>query len=135
MAGGHAGRTVNAKGIVMKMKRAAFAALTALCLVGLMLVDAMAQSPSPRNAPAPAQASPARVEFIDIRWDGVDRLCVVFPDGRVDFIGKELKSVQRPDDTDRRAFYMTLALNRMAAQGYEFVAMISDEILMKRTVR
>ena len=75
------------------------------------------------------------VEFIDIRWDGVDRMCIVYPDGHADFIGRELKGMPRPDDVDRRAFYMTLALNRMAAQGFEFVGIISDEIIMKRTVR
>jgi hypothetical protein len=29
---------------------------------------------------------------------------------------------------------MTLAMNKMAAQGYEFVGMISDEIVMKRRI-
>jgi hypothetical protein len=62
-------------------------------------------------------------------------MCVVYPDGRVDFVGKALEaSTQRPDDANKRAFYMTIEMNKLAAQGYEFVAMISDEILMKRAV-
>jgi len=106
----------------MTMKFLGLASLTAMSLVGFAPVDAM------------AQAASAKVEFIDIRWDGVDRMCVVYPDGRVNFFGKEL-SVKAPDDVNKRAFYLTLEMNRMAAEGYEFVAMISDEILMKRTVR
>jgi hypothetical protein len=105
----------------MKSKLMGLAALTALSLIGL--------------APVPAMAQAAKVEYIDIRWDGVDRMCVVYADGRVEFFGKDLKDVPRPDDANKRAFYMTLEMNRLAAQGYEFVAMISDEILMKRTVK
>jgi hypothetical protein len=92
-----------------------------LCAAALQAVPAMAQ-------PAP------KVEYIDIRWDGIDRMCVVFPDGRVQFVAAELKGFSRPDDADRRAFYMTIEMNRMAAQGYEFAGMISDEIIMKRTI-
>ena len=76
--------------------------------------------------------SAAGFEYIDIRWDGTDRMCIVYPDGRVDFVGKELEKVPRPDDANKRAFYMTLAVNKMATQGYEVVGMVSDEILMRR---
>jgi hypothetical protein len=98
--------------------------------------SAMAQSSATHKpAAAPPAPLPPKVEFIDLRWDGVDHMCVVFPDGHIDFVGKELKAIPRPDDVDRRAFYMTIELNRLTAQGYEFVAMISDEIIMKRVVR
>ena len=75
-----------------------------------------------------------KVEYLDIRWDGTDRMCIVFPDGHVDFVGHELERVIRPDDANKRAFYMTLAMNKMAAQGWELASMISDEIVMKRAV-
>ena len=110
-----------------------FFATAALCLLALAPA-AMAQSPASRPA-APAAAPAAKTEFIDIRWDNVDRMCVIYPDGRVDFFGKDLKDIPRPDDANKRAFYLTIEMNRLAAQGYEFVAMISDEIIMKRTVR
>jgi hypothetical protein len=80
----------------------------------------------------PAAAQDTHYEYIDIRWDGTDRMCVVYGDGRVDFVGKELEKVPRPDDANKRAFYMTLEVNKMAALGYEFVSMISDEIVMRR---
>lgn len=106
----------------MNARLVTLAVLTATCLVGLAQISASAEDRS------------AKVEFIDIRWDGVDRMCVVYPDGRVDFFGKDLKDIPRPDDANKRAFYLTIEMNRMAAQGYEFVSMISDEIVMKRTV-
>jgi hypothetical protein len=107
----------------MKGRLVGLAALTAIAAGGFALVHAMAQAPA------------SKVEFIDIRWDGVERMCVVYPDGRVVFFGQELKDIPRPEDANKRAFYLTLEMNRMAAQGYEFVSMISDEIIMKRTVR
>jgi hypothetical protein len=105
----------------MKGKFVGLAALAAVFSAGLMPVGAMAQGAT-------------KVEFIDIRWDGVDKMCVIYPDGHVRFFGAELKDIPRPDETNKRAFYLTIEMNRMVAQGYEFVAMISDEILMKRTV-
>lgn len=111
----------------MKSTVVAFAALAALSLSGLASSEAAAQA---QLAP-----SPGKTEFIDIRWDGTRRMCVVYPDGHVNFFYQELKNIEKPDDANDRAFYLTLEMNRMAAQGYEFVAMISDEIVMKRVVR
>ena len=94
-------------------------------IVGLSLLAAtpLAQSQSPQ------------VEYIDIRWDGVDRMCIVYPDGRVEFLADQLKPIPRPDEANKRAFYMTIAMGRMAAKGYELAGFISDEIIMKRTLR
>ena len=113
----------------MKANIVAWSALAA-ALIGLARGDMPAA-----QAQAPAPLSALHTEFIDIRWDGTSRMCVVYPDGKVEFFYPELKDIPRPDDADKRAFYMTLKMNRMARQGYEFVAMISDEIIMKRTVR
>jgi len=104
----------------MKLNLAVFSGLLALSLSG----------------PALAQDAGAKFDYIDIRWDGTDRMCVVYPDGHVDFVGKALEATMpRPDDANKRAFYMTIEMNRMAKQGYEFTSMISDEIVMRRAVR
>lgn len=84
--------------------------------------------------PAKAQDTTQKYEYITIRWDGVDRMCVMMAEGKVMFVGDEMKSIPRPDDADKRAFYMTIEMNRMAKLGYEFVGLISDEIVMKRAV-
>jgi hypothetical protein len=106
----------------MKKQIVVTAVLAALVLVGVAQVNPMAQTRS------------AKVEYIDIRWDGVDRMCVIYPDGRVVFFNAELKDIPRPDDANKRAFYLTIEMNRLAAQGYEFAGGWSDEIIMKRTV-
>jgi hypothetical protein len=98
----------------MKSSLVGWIAVAAVSLVGMARSDATAQA----QAQAPAQ----RTEYIDIRWDNVDRMCVVYPDGKVEFFYPELKDIPRPDDANKRAFYLTLKMNRMAAQGYEFVA-------------
>jgi len=117
----------------MTAKLTALAAFAALCLAGAASAQAQSQAQRP-SAPPPPRAEPMKAEYIDLRWDGVDRMCVVYPDGHVDFVGKDLKSIQRPDDADKRAFYMTIALNRLVAAGYQPVFMISDEILLTRQV-
>jgi len=98
------------------------AALAVLVVVGAVQVHPL------------AQAHPPKVEYIDIRWDGGDRMCVVYPDGRVVFFSEELKGIPRPENADKRAVYFTIEMNRLAAQGYEFVGGWSDEIIMKRAV-
>jgi ABC-type sugar transport system substrate-binding protein len=106
----------------MKKQIVVTAALAALVLVGAAQVNPMAQTRS------------GKVEYIDIRWDGGDRMCVIYPDGRVVFFAAELKDIPRPEDANKRAFYLTIEMNRLAAQGYEFAGGWSDEIIMKRTV-
>lgn len=104
----------------------------------LLTLAALAAIGVTNSAPLPAGAQTAapKVEFIDIRWDNTDRMCVIYADGHVEFVGKALEaSTQSPDEANKRAFYMTVEMNKLAAQGYEFIAMISDEIIMKRVVR
>jgi hypothetical protein len=106
----------------MKKQIVVTAGLAGLVLVGAAQVNPMAQTRS------------AKVEYIDIRWDGGDRMCVIYPDGRVVFFAPELKDIPRPEEANKRAFYLTIEMNRLAAQGYEFVGGWPDEIIMKRAV-
>ena len=78
------------------------------------------------------QAATTAIEYVTIRWAGKDYLHVVRPGGGVEFIGQELKKVGRPERADDRAFYMNLAMNWMAKEGYEFAGMTHDEIVMER---
>ena len=45
-----------------------------------------------------------------------------------------LTKFQRPDRVDDLAFYMSIAMNAMAKEGYDFAGMTNDEIVMKRPV-
>jgi hypothetical protein len=108
------------------------AGLTALAVAVFLVATVPAQAQAQAQAQAPMRA-PA-VEYIDIRWDGVEKLCVIYGDGRVEFLGEELKNIPRPDRVNGRAYYMTMAMQRMAARGYEVVAAFSDEIIMKKAM-
>jgi hypothetical protein len=83
------------------------------------------------NAP-----TPARFEYITIRWGGRENTQLIGPKGKVEFIGAKLFSVPKRDRVDERAFYMNLALNTIAKDGYEMAAIINpDEIIVRRLAR
>jgi hypothetical protein len=77
--------------------------------------------------------TPGAYEYVTIRWAGKDNTHVIRPGGQVEFIGMELRKLPKPDRADDRAFYMNLAMNGLTKEGYEFVGMTSDEIVMKRS--
>ncbi|HZR16188.1 MAG TPA: hypothetical protein VFE51_02575 [Verrucomicrobiae bacterium] len=45
-------------------------------------------------------------EYATIRWAGKENTHIVRPGGQVEFIGMELRKLQKPDRADDRAFYM-----------------------------
>ncbi|PWU13105.1 MAG: hypothetical protein C5B50_20090 [Verrucomicrobia bacterium] len=73
-------------------------------------------------------------EFATIRWGGRDNTHIVRPNGRVEFVGTLWSKVKRPDRTDERSFYMNVAMNALAHEGFEFAGMTSDEIIMRRPI-
>jgi hypothetical protein len=75
-----------------------------------------------------------RYEHATIRWKGEDDTHLVRPNGQVEFLGALLRRVQRPDKTDSQAFFMNIALNAIAQEGFELVAMSSDEMVLRRPV-
>jgi len=75
-----------------------------------------------------------RYEYATIRWAGKENTHIVRRGGEVEFIGHELRKAQKPDRTDDRAYYMNLAMNGLAKEGYEFAGMTNDEIVMKRRI-
>ena len=84
---------------------------------------------------APSRASEtvvARMEYITLRWDGRDNTHVIRPGGAVECLGPKFKAIKKPDRTDDRSFFMNLALNALAQQGYELVAMTPDDYILRR---
>ena len=76
-----------------------------------------------------------KYEFVTIRWAGRENTHLIRSNGKVEFLRSILTSATRPDRTDEHAFYMTLAMNAAAKEGYEFAGMTNDEIVMRRTVQ
>ena len=75
-----------------------------------------------------------RYEFATIRWAGRENTHVIRPNSQVEFLGPLLNKVQRPDRADERSFYMAVAMNAVAKEGFEVACMTPDEIVMKRPV-
>ena len=74
-------------------------------------------------------------EYATIRWAGRENTHVIRPSGNVEFIGTQLTKVKKPDRADDRSFYMNIALNALAKEGYELVAMTPDDYILKRRRR
>jgi hypothetical protein len=79
-------------------------------------------------------APPAAPEYVVIQWDGERKTQVIWPDGHVDFVASLLPGVTKPgDDVHQRGYIMTMLINKIAKQGYEYVGMASgEEIVMKK---
>ena len=73
-------------------------------------------------------------EYATICWGGRENTYLIRPNGKVEMLGSLLNKVQRPDRAGDRSFYMNVAMNAVAKEGYEFAGMTTDEIVMKRPV-
>lgn len=98
------------------MKKACTSFVVAFCLSGGLLAN-----------------EPIKHEYATIRWGGRDNTCIIRPNGKAEFIGSKLFNIKRPDRLDERAFYLSLTMNALGKEGYEFAGAINnDEIIMKR---
>ena len=69
-----------------------------------------------------------------IHWDGRENTHVIRPNGKVEFLGKVLAAVTRPGRTDERSFYLNMAMNALAKEGYEFAGRTENDIVMRRAM-
>ena len=76
-----------------------------------------------------------KYEYVTILWGGRDNTHLIRSNGKVEMLGTLLNRVTRPDRVDDRAFYMNIAMNSVAKEGYELAGMTSDEIVMKRATQ
>jgi hypothetical protein len=108
----------------MKPKIAA-AAAGLLLLIGIIFHLA-----SPMFAQAAEKAE--RSEYVTIRWAGRDNTHLIRPNGQVEILGPQLVKIKKPERVDERSFYMNIAMNALAKEGYELAAMTPDDYVMKR---
>ena len=80
------------------------------------------------------ESSLQRFEYSTIRWAGRDNTQLIRPNGKIEKLRALFERYARPDGTDERAFYMSIAMNAAAKEGFEFAGMTPDEIVMKRAV-
>ncbi len=101
------------------------------CSVGLVLLIA-----APRfTSRAADNRSFQTFEYATIRWGGRDNTHLIRPNGTVEILGPILSRTPRPDRADDRSFYMSLAMNAVAKEGYEVAGMTADDVVMKRPVQ
>lgn len=72
------------------------------------------------------------IEFITIRWQGRDDTKVIRPNGKVESLKALFERAPKPDGIDERAYYMNVAMNAFAKDGYDFAGMNNDVIIMRR---
>src|SRR5688572_9411665 len=71
-------------------------------------------------------------EFATIRWGGRDNTSLIRPNGKVEKLKQLFEQYRRPDGVDERAYYMAVAMNTVAREGYEFAGMTDDQVVMRR---
>jgi len=59
-------------------------------------------------------------EYVTIRWARRENTRLILSSGKAEFLGPILMKILRPDRTDKRAFYMNVAMNAAAKEGFEF---------------
>jgi len=73
------------------------------------------------------------VEFATIRWDGRENTYLIRPNGKVDRFKQVFeKAPARPDGIDDRTYYMTIAMNAVAKEGFDLAGLTQDQFVMKR---
>jgi hypothetical protein len=75
-----------------------------------------------------------RYEYATLRWAGRDNTHVIRPNRDVEILGKQLRKINKPERTDERSFYMNIAVNELAKEGYALVAITPDDYLFRRKV-
>jgi hypothetical protein len=99
-----------------------------LGIIALVAVAAALASLSRPRAAAEAVAT----EYATLRWDGRDHTHIIRPNGTVESLGPKFASVRKPEHADDRSYFMNLAMNGLAREGYELVAMTPDDYVFKR---
>jgi hypothetical protein len=97
-------------------------AAAALILGGVAVIPYLAR----------AAESAGAFEYATLRWAGRENTHLIRPSGNVEFLGPKFAGVKRPDRADDRSFYMNLAMNALAREGYELVAITPDDYVFKR---
>lgn len=72
------------------------------------------------------------VQFITLRWQGRENSKVIRQNGKVEPLRVLFERFPRPDGLDERAYYMNIAMNAFATEGYDLAAMSNDEVVMRR---
>jgi len=86
--------------------------------------------------PRTTAAAEGTAEYAMIQWWGnSNKTQIVWSDGHVEYLDHLLPGVAVPDRASERAYIMTLLINKLAKEGYEYVGMASGEEILTRRVK
>ena len=86
----------------------------------------------PRSG-AQAGAAP-RWEYAMAKWDGPDKMQYITP-GKFEHVRMLEQGVSRPKDAQEEEFFLMIAANKMAQEGWEPINLDSRRILFRRAAR
>ncbi len=72
------------------------------------------------------------VEFSTIRWEGRENTHLIRSNGKVEKLKPLFERFPRPEGIDERTYYMTIAMNAVAREGFDFAGMTPDQVVMRR---
>jgi hypothetical protein len=98
-------------------------AVVALACLGIVSIRPVSSQSSTRRAAH---------EYATVWWDGTDNSKLIRPDGTVESLAPLFMPTKRPASTDDRSFYLTLALNTLAKDGWEYAGTLNKDIILKR---
>jgi hypothetical protein len=107
----------------MKKTIVVFAAIGALVLLA-----------SVTHTGAQGQAAAGRTqqwEYAWCKWDGPDRVAFIFPD-KSELVRMEEQGYHVPKQIEEEQYYLCMAANKMAKEGWEPVNLDSRRILFRR---
>jgi hypothetical protein len=101
--------------------------LAILCVLGLAALTAT------RAAVEPV---PAAFQYATIEWGGSpSNVYVVRPDTKVEFYAGRQAREKAPEGCAEAPYFMTLVMNLLGKEGYEFAGFTGNGIVMKRAER
>ncbi len=104
-------------------------------LLGSVLLAGVWVVPFLRPVKAAEGNSVAPFEYVTLHWDGIANSHFVRPNGAVEFLGTQFIRMKKPERADDRTFFLNVALNTLAKEGYELVSMTADDYVLKKRVR
>jgi hypothetical protein len=79
-------------------------------------------------------AAPPRYEYGMIKWDGPDKIQFITPE-KTEQLRAFKSGAKLPPDTHDEEYCVTWAVNRMAAEGWEPVALHATRVMIRRQLR
>jgi hypothetical protein len=103
-----------------------------IATAGLLMGSGIVWSLNSGNAHAQSAPQLPPTEYAVIQWDGRENTRFIRPNGTVEKLRPVLEGTSRPDGVHDRSFYLAIALNAVAREGFEYAGTIDGDLVVKR---